>query len=76
MQFKQKVYDRYLSHIEWLKKLGASNNIIDSYTAIIQFMMSSDNSQLLPMFRETTSKIDCIRNENILDVFSELNDLF
>jgi len=75
-QFKQKVYDRYLSHIEWLTKLGASNNIIDSYTAIIQFMMLSDNSQLLPMFRETTSKIDCIRNENILDVFPELNDLF
>jgi len=75
-KFKKRVNDRYQAHIEWLEKHNASINTINSYRAIIDFMMAIDNSGLLVDFQNTIRQIDRIRNENILDVFPELNELF
>jgi len=43
---------------------------------VINYMYSQNDSHLIPKFREEMQRLDQIRNENFLQVFPELKDLY
>ena len=43
---------------------------------IVNFMYNSDDTHLIPLFREQMQKMDMKRGENFLKVFPELKDLY
>ena len=43
---------------------------------IINFMYNSDDTHLIPKFREHMQRLDLKRGENFLKVFPELKDLY
>jgi hypothetical protein len=45
------------------------------FESAINFMISTDNTQLIPKFWSKTRELDAIRNENILDIIPELKAL-
>jgi radical SAM protein with 4Fe4S-binding SPASM domain len=73
--YKQKLKERYNLHLEWLRPLDKLNRATVGYESAINFMLSTDNTQLLPKFWSKTSDLDTIRNENILDIIPELEAL-
>jgi len=42
----------------------------------LDYMMRRDNSKDIKQFKDTMEKMDNIRNENILEVFPELRELY
>ena len=59
-------------HLEWLEPLDSLKKSTNGFKSIMNFIMATDNSHLLPNFIEATKKIDMIRNENFWEVFPEL----
>lgn len=76
LQYKVDVQEAYLEHIEWLKPLDKLTRATIGFESAIKFMMSDDKSHLLPKFFDRTSKLDRVRNENILDAIPELGYLY
>lgn len=74
--FKEKIKEKYQSHIRWLSQQGASQQTLTAFEKCIPFSTSNDNTELLGQFQKVTRDLDRIRNENILDFFPELNELF
>lgn len=74
-QYKQKLKERYELHLEWLRPLDKLNRATVGYESAINFMMATDNTQLLNKFWDKTAELDAIRNENILEVIPELEEL-
>lgn len=62
-------------HIEWLKKVKASPNVISSFQNVIDFMMSSDEVMDIKTFHRVTSRFDAIRDEQFFEVFPEHHDM-
>lgn len=75
-EMKKRVEEKYVNHIEWLESEGATQNTVEKYQQIINFMNYDDKSNLIPMFILKTRELDMIRNENILDILPELKELF
>jgi radical SAM protein with 4Fe4S-binding SPASM domain len=73
--YKEKLQHLYQEHLEWLRPQDSLKRATVGYESAIKFMMSTDNSQLLPKFWEKTEQLDAIRNENVLDVIPELKDI-
>ena len=42
----------------------------------LDYMMRRDNSKDLQQFKDTMKKLDVIRDENMLEVFPELKELY
>lgn len=74
--FKEKIKNRYTEHIDWLKEIGADQNTINSFSKPMSFLKIQANTLKLDEFKNHTLKLDAIRNENILEIFPELNDIF
>jgi organic radical activating enzyme len=75
-QYKVDIQEAYLEHIEWLKPLDKLTRATIGFESAINFMMADDKSHLLPKFFDRTSKLDRVRNENILDAIPELGYLY
>lgn len=74
--YKNKIKDLYKEHIDWLKNLDKLKRATIGFESAINFMMASDKSNLLEVFKEKTATLDNIRNENILDAIPELSDIY
>lgn len=74
-QYKEQLTSKYEQHIEWLKPLDHLRRATVGFESAINFLNSSDKSDLLPEFWARTGQLDNIRNENVLQVLPELNAL-
>ena len=74
--FKQKVKDRYEKHLEWLRPLDHLTRATKGFESGLDYMMRRDNVKFLNEFKGGMQKLDDIRNENILEVFPELKELY
>ena len=75
MHYKQLIKDKFEDYLKWLREEDTLQRATVGFESAINFMMSTDNSQLLPKFWSKTRELDAIRNENILQVIPELNAL-
>jgi len=73
--YKQQLKTKFEEHLEWLRPQDLLNRATVGFESAINFMMSSDNTQLLDSFWRKTYDLDSIRKENILDVIPELQAL-
>lgn len=73
--YKERINRRYQDHLDWLRPLDPLQRATVGFESAINFMMSTDNSQLIPKFWHKTGELDQIRNENILEVIPELEAL-
>ena len=71
-----KVEDKYKKHLEWLRPLDSLTRATKGYEAGLDYMMRRDNSKDLQQFKDSMKKLDVIRDENMLEVFPELKELY
>jgi hypothetical protein len=74
-EYKQQINNRYQEHLDWLRPLDQLNRATVGFESAINFMMSTDNTDLLSKFWNKTDELDQIRNENILKAIPELKAL-
>jgi hypothetical protein len=74
-EYKHEIRQKYLAHIEWLRPQDHLHRATVGFESAITYMMSTDNTHLIPKFWSVTEKLDEIRKENILDVIPELKAL-
>ena len=72
---RQKVYDKYQQHLEWLIPLDTLGRATNSFRSVLTFMTKTDNSRLIPEFWRKTEELDSVRKESILDIIPELEIL-
>jgi radical SAM protein with 4Fe4S-binding SPASM domain len=71
-EYKQKLIEKYQEHIAWLRPLDQLNRATVGFESAVNFIMATDNSELIPKFWNKTLELDQIRNENALDIIPEL----
>ena len=74
-EYKERINVRYQEHLSWLRPQDSLQRATVGFESAINFMMATDNSQLIPKFWTKTNELDLIRNENILDAIPELRAL-
>ena len=74
-EYKERINVRYQEHLAWLRPQDSLQRATVGFESAINFMMATDNSQLIPKFWTKTNELDLIRNENILDAIPELRAL-
>ena len=72
---KSKVAGRYAEHIAYLKQFDNIAGVINDYESILNFM-EKDRTDEIKMFKFKTQRIDNLRQENLLDVFPELEGIW
>jgi len=75
MQYKQRLQAKFEEHLQWLNPQDRLNRATQGYESAIKFMMSTDNTDLLPVFWDKTHALDSIRKEQLLTVIPELEAL-
>ena len=73
--YKQQIKEKFEEYLVWLRSEDLLQRATVGFESAINFMMSTDNTQLIPKFWSKTHELDAIRNENILDVIPELKAL-
>ena len=74
--YKEKVKEKYEKHLEWLRPLDDLTRATKGFESGLDYMMRRDNSKDLQQFKDTMKRLDVIRNENTLEVFPELKELY
>jgi len=75
MKYKQRLRIKYQEHLEWLKNQDPLERASEGFKSAINFMLATDNTQLIDTFWRKTHELDSIRSENLLDVIPELQAL-
>jgi hypothetical protein len=76
VDLKNKIKDKYLAHIEWLKQFGdQASKIINEYQSSINYMLEQDQSHLLEECMRNLIQVDNIREEDFFEVFPEYIEL-
>jgi len=75
IKYKQRIRIAYEEHLEWLRPLDQLNRATVGFESAINFMMATDNSNLIPKFWTKTSELDTIRGEQGLTVIPEMEAL-
>lgn len=73
---KQKVKEKYESHIAWLRPQDHLTRATKGFQSGLDYMMRRDNFEQIEEFKSGMKKLDDIRNENILETFPELAELY
>ena len=73
---KQQVKQKYQSHLKWLKPQDHLTRATKGFESGLDYMMRRDNFKNIEEFKSGMKKIDDIRNENILETFPELAELY
>ena len=73
--YKQQLSDKYRAHLAWLRDQDPLQRATVGFESAVNFMMSTDNSHLLPKFWSKTRELDTIRGEDILAIIPELGVL-
>jgi hypothetical protein len=74
--YKQKVKDKIETHLEWLRPLDNLTRATKGFESGLDYMMRRDNNKDIQQFKDTMKKMDAIRDENILETFPELAELY
>ena len=74
--YKQKVKEKYEKHLEWLRPRDHLTRATKGFESGLDYMMRRDNFNHFHKFKDGMQKLDAIRNENILEVFPELKELY
>lgn len=74
-KLKQAIAEKYEAHLAWLTPQDDLRRASNGFESAIKFMLATDNSHLLDVFREKTRTLDRIRNENLQNVLPELQEL-
>jgi len=74
-KYKQLVRNLYLEHLEWLRPLDRLNRATVGFESAITYMMSTDNTGLIPKFWHKIQELDLVRNQQVLEVIPELEHL-
>jgi len=74
-EYKQKIRDKIQHHLSWLRPQDPLNRATVGFESAINFMDSTDNSQLIPKFWTKMTELDRIRKEDLLLVIPELKEL-
>lgn len=74
---KEKLREKYADYIERvLKPLGVPGDAVKrGLESTLQYTFEQDRADLLPKFKQVTSRLDTIRGEKFADVFPELAEL-
>jgi len=75
LEYKQQIKQKFEQHLEWLRPQDPLSRATVGFESAITYMMSTDNTHLIPKFWRTTDRLDEIRKENILDIIPELKAL-
>ena len=75
IKYKQRIQQSYQEHLEWLRPLDPLQRATVGFESAITYMMSTDNSALIPKFWTKTQELDVIRQEQILEIIPELKAL-
>ena len=75
MEYKQQIKQKFDEHLEWLRPQDPLSRATVGFESAINYMMSTDNTHLIPKFWSVTDQLDKIRKENILDIIPELKAL-
>jgi hypothetical protein len=74
-EYKQQIKQKFEEHLAWLRPQDPLHRATVGFESAINYMMSTDNTSLIPKFWTATEKLDEIRKENILDIIPELKAL-
>ena len=74
-EYKQQIKQKFDEHLEWLRPQDPLHRATVGFESAINYMMSTDNTHLIPKFWSTTEQLDKIRKENILEIIPELKAL-
>ena len=72
LEYKQQIKQKFEQHLEWLRPLDHLRRATVGFESAVNYMMSTDNTHLIPQFWAKTQQLDDIRKENILDIIPEL----
>lgn len=75
MKYKQRLRVKFENHLEWLRGQDRLNRAVQGYESAVKFMMSTDNTRLLPVFWQKTTELDNLRKERLLEFVPELEAL-
>jgi radical SAM protein with 4Fe4S-binding SPASM domain len=75
MKYKQRLRMKFEEHLAWLQPQDQLQRATVGFESAINFMMNTDNTDLLDTFWRKTHELDSIRNEHVLDVLPELEAL-
>ena len=75
MKFKQRLRIKFEEHLDWLRPQDKLNRATQGFESVINFMMATDNTQLIDKFWQKTQQLDEIRLEKLLDIIPELEAL-
>jgi radical SAM protein with 4Fe4S-binding SPASM domain len=73
--YKQLIQQKFEQHLEWLRPRDLLQRATVGFESAINFMMSTDNTELIPKFWSKTHQLDNIRAEKLLDTIPELESL-
>ena len=73
--YKHTVAERLRDHLDWLRPLDGLHRATEGFESAINFMMATDNTDLLPKFWEKINRLDHIRDERLVDTIPELKAL-
>ena len=71
---KDKIRLRYLEHLKYLDQFDNINHVKSDYESILNFI-NDDRSEEVKMFLFKTFKVDKLRQENVYNIFPELEGL-
>ena len=72
LELKQQFKQDFEQHIKWLEPIDTIQRAVGGFRGAIEFMLTTDNSHLLPDFWRTVDDLDWCRNEQLIDVVPEL----
>jgi sulfatase maturation enzyme AslB (radical SAM superfamily) len=73
--YKQLIADKYAEHLAWLRPQDPLQRATVGFESALNYMTSTDNSELIPQFWAKTAELDRIRRESCLDIIPELAEL-
>lgn len=71
---KDQVRSRYLKHIKYLDQFENIDKVKNDFESILKFL-NNERSDEIKMFLYKTNKIDQLRDENLFDIFPELQGI-
>ena len=75
-ELKEQIKSKFDAHLNWLRPLDHLNRATVGFESALNYLDSTDNSDLQLQFVQKTQQLDAIRKENILDFIPELESMF
>ena len=75
LDLKEKFKQQFEEHIAWLEPIDTITRAVGGFKGAIEFMMAKDNSHLLEKFWTLVEDLDGVRNESLITVVPELEQI-